>query len=131
MRQIKYNYSELWMNDNCDRAMLVPQPIWADNYNHLIDQLIKHGPIKRVMLSGIDEYSKEKPNEHNVTNVLEFGDWLLKNEQYMPESIELASLRLIHPLDEVDLKRKLAGKCKVKRWGEREIIEETNDTRMC
>lgn len=125
MKEINFNYSELWMNDNCDRAMLSPQPIWSDNYNHLIDQLIKYDSVKRVVLSGINEYSKEKITNHNVSNVLELGDWFLKNERYMPEVIELASLKLIHPLDEVDLKRKLAGKCKVKRWGERELIEES------
>lgn len=118
------------MDRGIDRAIHCDPPVFADNYNHLIDTMITYakGHFERIELSGECRGCGGKTGDNHcnckrrdrIDTSLEFADWLLNNQDYLPKEIILGSFDFIDPFEEIQLKIKLGGVCVVKRWGERE-----------
>ena len=116
------------MDSGCDRGIYHPQPVFADNYNHLIDTIKQSEPgtYKTIQLYDTSTFCGKNCNckrDDRIDSSLEFADWLLNNPQYLPTTIVLSSVLFINPIEEVKLKVKLGGKCNVRRWGERDFVE--------
>jgi hypothetical protein len=89
----------LIIDNNCDRAMLWPQPEkYADTFNELLQIIAEEGPWDKVSVWKY-EYGK---HEWLV-------DWLLAHPDKAPKEIDFSWGRC-EPLEAVRIKIKAAGK---------------------